>query len=102
MKRILSGLLAAVMLLGAAAGCSETKTEEETEKNAAVMPETPVPEEAPETDPPEYEAPGKDYDGATFTTAWPGGARKPSSPFSRNSRILKSGIAPYATVRGPS
>ena len=69
MKRILSGLLAAVMLLCAAAGCSETKTEEETEKNAAVIPETPVPEEAPETDPPEYEAPGKDYGGATFTTA---------------------------------
>ncbi|MBQ3815980.1 MAG: hypothetical protein II836_07975, partial [Clostridia bacterium] len=67
--RILSGLLAAVMLLGAAAGCSETKREEETEKNAAVMPVPPVPEGAPETDPPEYEAPGKDYDGATFTTA---------------------------------
>ncbi len=69
MKRILSGLLIAAMLLGGAAGCSDTKREEETEENAAVMPQTPVPEEAPETDPPEYTDPGKDYEGATFTTA---------------------------------
>ena len=65
--RITATLLALLLLLPSCAVAKQEEEESETSVTAA--PQTPVPEEAPETDPPEYADPGKDYDGATFTTA---------------------------------
>lgn len=65
--RLTAMLLTLSMLMLSCA--SANPEEEETENTASAPAAVTAPEEAPETDPPEYVNPGKDYEGATFTTA---------------------------------
>ena len=70
MKRTIkiTALLLALALLILSCATAEPE-KDESGNDLSAVPQTPVPEEEPETDPPEYENPGANYDGATFTTA---------------------------------
>ena len=66
MTKLLSAVLAVLLLSACSTATDNTAADPAAETPTAAEPSAP---EAAETDPPEYVDPGRDYEGATFTTA---------------------------------